>query len=177
MDRHRLKDSLRHGNLAFDVMACSAIGGASLALFFFLLDIIDGRPLFTPSLCGSVLFLDAPAERFSEVSLSMVAGYTVVHFALFALIGLVGSVLAHLVDQLAERATVVLLGVVAIEVVFFSVARLWLPGVIGILGTGRILVANVIAGVGIGVYLMHFRHQIEWHAKGDEALRKRSSPA
>ena len=67
MDRRAFFTSLHHGNLAFDVMACSAIGGVTLGLYFFVLDAIDGRALYTPMLLGSVLFEGASVESVTRI--------------------------------------------------------------------------------------------------------------
>jgi hypothetical protein len=177
MDKTGFKTSLSHGNFTFDVMACSAIGGGSLALFFLFTDIVDGRALFTPSLLGTVLFTAAPADSVTGISLSMVAGYTAVHFAVFALIGIVASILTHAADFSEDRVTPILLGIVAIEVFFFGVASNLMPGVLEIVGAGRVIMANVIAGAGIGAYLLHYRHQMEWRPGPGEEVAEHTHHA
>jgi hypothetical protein len=67
---------LRHRNLSFDTAACSTIGGASLGLFFFVLDAIEGHAFFTPMLLGSVLFEGMPATEAAQLSVPIIAGYT-----------------------------------------------------------------------------------------------------
>ncbi|HET9947919.1 MAG TPA: hypothetical protein VFQ22_03220, partial [Longimicrobiales bacterium] len=42
-------------DLAFDAFYGGAIGGSTIALFFLVVDGLQGRPLFTPSLIGHVL--------------------------------------------------------------------------------------------------------------------------
>ena len=164
MDRNAFNESLGHGNLLYDVMACSAIGGGTLALFFFLLDIIDGHALFTPSLMGAVLFQGADAGSFQGISLSLTAGYTVMHFAVFAVVGLVMSLVVHAADFSEDRVTPIVVAILAIELAFFASVTVFLPGIIEVIGAGRIIVANILAGGGIGVYLIDLRHRVEWRS-------------
>lgn len=164
MDTTAFYKSLRHGNLGFDVAACSAIGGASLGLFFFALDVIEGRPFFTPMLLGSVLLEGTLASATGEVSILTVATYTLFHFAAFAVIGLAASILAHLADYATDPKPLIATGLLAIEIASFAVAGIGFPGVIEALGIARIAMANLVAAAGIGIYLFHFRRRYEWKA-------------
>lgn len=161
MDRTAFVSSLHHGNLFFDVMTCSAIGGASLGLFFFFLDAIAGQPLYTPMLLGSILFYGAEVGSISGIDLSTVAGYTFVHFAAFAVVGLVASLLAHYADFSDDPKPLVAIGILTIEVASFAMATFAFPGAIVALGAGRIGVANVFAAGCIGLYLTRYRRPYE----------------
>ena len=57
--------SARTGTIAdtlYDAFYSGGIAGSIVALFFLLLDAIEGQPFFTPSLMGTVLFSGVPAE-------------------------------------------------------------------------------------------------------------------
>lgn len=166
MKRKAFRESLHHGNLGFDVMACAAIGGATVSLYFFLLDVIAGKAFYTPMLLGRVLFDGAVASEVSvrPLDIGIIAAYTLVHFAAFAVVGLAASLLAHLADFSDDRHGVVAVGVLAIEVASFSVGAIVFPGAIAALGVARIAVANLLAAVTMTVYLVHYRHKLEWHA-------------
>jgi len=165
MDKQAFRQSLHHGNLSFDVMTCSAIGGVVLSLYFFILDIIAGRPLYTPMLLGSILFEGAPASSVASAPLDIwiVAAYTIVHFAAFGVIGLAASLLAHLADFARDRHILVAVGVLSIEIVSFCMGAWAFPGAIAALGASRIAIANLLAAAGMIVYLAHYRHKLEWH--------------
>jgi hypothetical protein len=164
MDTSAFYKSLRHGNLSFDIAACSTIGGASLGLFFFVLDAIEGHAFFTPMLLGSVLFEGIPATEAAQLSVPIIAGYTLVHFRVFAVIGLAASILAHVADYATDPKPLIATGVLAIEIASFGVAGIGFPGVIETLGVARIAMANLVAAAGIGIYLFHYRRRFEWKA-------------
>lgn len=162
MDRARFVASLRHGNLTFDVMTCSAIGGGTLGLFFFVVDAIAGQPLHTPMVLGSILFQGTAAAQVGEVDINIVAGYTFVHFAAFAVIGVFASLLAHAADHAEDPATLVAIGIFGLELASFVGLAFVFPGAISELGVARIALANVLAGGCIAWYLVRYRHRLEW---------------
>src|SRR5262245_60402216 len=64
------------------------LGAFVIALFFFVVDWIEGRPLWTPAALGSALFLGQRLAPDATPPLALVAGYTGIHFLVFAGIGL-----------------------------------------------------------------------------------------
>src|SRR5215831_17901949 len=81
------------------------IGAATIAVWFLLLDALNGRPLHTPTVLGTALFrhgtgLDAPDSL--STSAEMVLMYTWVHALVFCVIGVVASKLIALVERVPE---------------------------------------------------------------------------
>ena len=103
MDRQQFIKTLRHGNLGFDVMMCAAIGASAVSLFFFFTDAMAGRGLYTPMLMGSVLFQGAEAESVKGLDIQIVAAFTLVHLATFAVVGFAASLLAP--ERLSTRSS------------------------------------------------------------------------
>jgi hypothetical protein len=85
-------------DVLYESFYSGAIGGAVIALFFLVLDIVGGRPLFTPSLVGSVLFFGESAEAVTGVRLEGVALASIVHLLAFMLLGLMASWVVRLVE-------------------------------------------------------------------------------
>ena len=67
------------GDRLYETFVCGGVGGAAVVLFFLAVDVTANRPLFTPSLVGSVLFLGADAASVEGVSLGAVSAATVGH--------------------------------------------------------------------------------------------------
>lgn len=135
------------------------IGAAAVALWFFALDLIEGRMLYTPAALGSALFANASSPAEVQTTAGMVIGYTVLHVASFVIIGVVA---AALVSE-AEKDPPVLLGL-ALLFVTFEVLMLGLVAIVAswLLQTidwWAIVLANVIAAIAMGAYLwkMHPR--------------------
>lgn len=76
------------------------IGGATIALFFLVVDSIQGRPMFTSSLLGQALFEGADPASVTEVRLDMVAYFTIVHLVSFLVLG---GMLSYLCQATGSR--------------------------------------------------------------------------
>jgi hypothetical protein len=150
------------GNVLYDSLMSASIGGSAVALFYLVIDIARGEPFFTPSVLGTALFSGVSAAAVSDVSLSMAAAYTVVHFAVFGALGTGAALLVHKVEKGSDPILMLLALFVAFEVGFVAFSATIMPGVIESLGAVRVAFANLLAAGGMAAYLLHFRHIEEW---------------
>ncbi len=158
---HKVKHS--GADLAYDSIYSGALGGSAVALFFLAADVIDGQALFTPSLIGSVLFLGAEPEDVVRINLGAVAYSSFAHMTAFAMIGTVISWLVHEIELHSRHPIVVLVMVFSIlEVSFFVLCPLVLPGVIDELGILRIGGANLFAALTMAVFFMLSHREDAW---------------
>ena len=151
-------------NILYDAFGAGWVGGSIVALFFLLLDSIQGQPFFTPSLMGTVLFTSTPAESANVVNMGMVAAYTVVHFVAF---GILGGVLALLIRQVELRsrhpALMLVTSFLVLEVLFVAAAALLMPGVVAAVGAGKIVAANVLGAIGMASFLLAQHRPDLWY--------------
>ena len=160
------------GDYAYDAIYIGGIGGGLVALFFLVLDVVTrGEALFTPSLMGSVLFESARPGAVTTVNMMAVAKYSAVHFVGFGLLGLFLSILTHQAEIRARHPVVVIAVVfVVLEVAFWVGASLAIPGVIEALGPLAVAAANLLAAVGISLFLV-FTHRPDLWLRVRRALR------
>jgi hypothetical protein len=140
--------------MAFESFYGGAIGGSVIALFFLVVDSLGGRPLLTPSILGSTLFLGESADTVIAVRLDAVAYATVVHFAAFGLFGLAATRIVRFVEVrggsfLAAATTLF----VITEVGFVLAANVLAPGLLRRLGQGTVLVGNLLTAVVMTLFL------------------------
>ena len=88
--------------VAQEGIAAGIVGAAVVALWFLILDLLSGRPLYTPTVLGTALFrggrgLAAPETL--PISTEMVLMYTWVHALAFCVIGGVASRLLALSEK------------------------------------------------------------------------------
>ena len=144
------------GDLIFDAFYIAGIGGGIVALFFLIYDVVTrGDAFFTPSLMGSVLFEGAAAESVETVSVTAMMKFTLAHLFAFSVLGISLSWLTHQAE-IRSRHPVLVVGLVfvALEVAFWLGASLLIPGVLERLGVLPVAIANLLAAVGIGMFLM-----------------------
>ena len=104
--------SVRSSSIAIDGVFAGVIGGLTVALFYLLIDTIQGRPLWTPSLLGSALFLGSSVEKMTAVNVPMVFAYTGVHMAMFVAAGMVFSFMVAQFESNPPLAVLLILAVV-----------------------------------------------------------------
>jgi hypothetical protein len=131
------------------------LGAATIALWFFLLDGLAGRPLHTPTVLGTALFRRGAGLASPEtlaVSLEMVLMFTWVHAMAFAVLGGVASWLLGLAERHPSFGFGVLLLFVVFQFAFVAAAMIFAAPVLKILTWPAILVANLIAAAVMAAY-------------------------
>lgn len=136
-------------------IVAGVIGAVTVALWFFVVDLVNGRPLYTPTVLGTALFRRGGGLSSIEtlpISMEMVLMFTWAHGLAFAAIG---GVVARLLTT-AERHPSVGFGIFLLFVIFeagFTVAAmLFAAPILKALTWPAILVANLLAAAAIGVY-------------------------
>jgi hypothetical protein len=140
-----------------DGFFAGVIGAGLVAVWYLLLDLVGGRPLFTPSLLGSVLFKGATDAAGVVVEPQVVAWYTAVHFLAFLGLGMVSSWLAAQFERFPTVGVAMLFLFVIFETGWFIVAFTVGRAVLGTLGLWTIAIANLLAAAGMATYLLR-RH-------------------
>ncbi len=75
----------------FEGVVAGFVGAAAIAIYFFALDLIAGRPLATPNALGAVLASGAVPPPDEPIQLVLIAFYSVVHASLFVIVGLAAA--------------------------------------------------------------------------------------
>jgi len=141
------------------------LAGLTVALWFLVVDSLAGRPFHTPTvLAGAFAGYDITTP-----TLRVVAVYTVVHLAVFAMLGAaVAELIAAL--RLPPRLLLgVLFGIVAQELVFYTGLLLTGTSRVALVPWPHVIAANVLSGFVLMTYL--HRAQRDEHPLGVAALR------
>ena len=144
--------STRHQVRAEGVTA-GVLGAAGVALWFFVVDLLAGQPIYTPALLGQAM-LSILGQGADHSVLFNAAAYTVFHALAFIGVGVVASELVDVTARVPQRGAGLLLFFVVFEVGFyFGVLALSLPDILGALVWYQIFAANLLASVLMGGYL------------------------
>lgn len=153
-------------DLIYESLYCAAIGGSAVALFFLVVDAWNGRMLFTPSLMWGVLFGGADAaalDAANEVRLEWVSYATGLHLAAFGLLGIGVALLAHEIELHVRRPFVAFFILfLVVQESFMIAAYTVMPGVMEVLGWGKVLLANLLAAAGITAFLWQSHSPEAW---------------
>jgi hypothetical protein len=163
------------GDILYETFYSGAIGGSLLALLFLLSDAVHGHALFTPSVLGSTLLLGAPLRATQSPGLESVAWFSVVHFALFGALGLIGSLLVRSMEARENRPTWVTLALFGImEAGFFLPLRALVPGLPALLGYARVSGINLLTAAVMVLFLHHAR-RVDAEAEAEVRARARDA--
>lgn len=134
------------------------IGASAVALFFLVIDMIEGRPLWSPHALGSALFLGQRPDAQAAPQAVMVLAYTIAHGVVFIAFGVPAAFQVLARGEPMRRASAAIAVAVALfigfEVVFFAFGELFLEGIIGALGVFRVSIGNALAAALMAAFLV-----------------------
>jgi hypothetical protein len=136
---------LREGAVA------GVIGATAVAVWFFVVDVLGGQPMFTPRVLGEGL-LSIFGSSPEPAAVNIIA-YTVFHYAAFILVGILVVFLVHTGERMPSVLAGSLILFVAIELGFYGLVALLQESVLGNLAWYQILAGNLLAAVLMGTYI------------------------
>ena len=131
------------------------LGGLTVAVWFLVVDLVQGRPLYTPTVLGTALFGRGVWPTTLESvppSLEMVAMFTWVHLLAFAVVGVVVSRLITMAEQHPSLGFGFMLLFVILEACFTAAVMIVAAPVLRALTWPLILVANLLAAAVMAGY-------------------------
>ena len=145
-------------------LVAGVLGAATIAVWFLIVDTINGRPLYTPTVLGTALFrggagLDHPENL--PVSFEMVIAFTWVHTLLFAAIGGIAARLLAFAEHTANVGFGIILLFVVFEFGFVAVTTIFAEEILRSLAWPAVLVGNLLAAAVMGAYF--WRHHPNLH--------------
>src|SRR6266516_1113497 len=81
----QLNRILREGFIA------GCIGAAAVAVWFLVVDTLNGRPFFTPAMLGSAVFWGVHDPARVIIQYSNIIGYTMIHVSAFVVVGCIAA--------------------------------------------------------------------------------------
>lgn len=131
-------------------VAAGIVGATVMAFWFLVVDSSQGTPFRTPNfVAGSLLGNDS-----LQMGVGPIILYTLVHYAMFVLVGLLASwVLVH-VETASPMLLGLVLGFLCFDVVFYGSVAIAGVNVIQSLGWPEVLTGNLLAGMAV-LYTLH----------------------
>ncbi|MBI4546044.1 MAG: hypothetical protein HY703_12660, partial [Gemmatimonadetes bacterium] len=125
------------------------VAATALAVFFLVVDTVEGRPLYTPAFLASVL----AGLGEVEIGFGLIAMYTALHYAVFILIGMGVVWLLHRTETGASYLLGIVLGFLLFDVIFYAGVLITGVDVVRELGWPELMSGNLIAGLVLMGYL------------------------
>jgi hypothetical protein len=147
--------------IILDGALAGVIGAIVVAIWIFIFDLARGHPLQTPLLLARDLLALGSAGSHDAAALLLLA-YTVLHFAAFIAIGIIGALLLEAAEGEPPFIYSVLIFTAAFEVFFIAVALFLGPDVSAELRWWAIVVGNLLATAAMAAFFFS-RHQALAH--------------
>jgi hypothetical protein len=138
---------LREGFIA------GCIGAGTVALWFLVVDAVNGRPFFTPAMLGSAVFWGAQDPSQVVIEYSRIIGYTMIHVSAFVVVGCIAAALAAEVEIAPPTLFLVVVAFCFFEFGFYILVALLARPLLGALAWWNVAIGNAIAALGMGYYL------------------------
>jgi hypothetical protein len=128
------------------------VGAVAVAVWFFLIDIVEGRPFFTPALLGSMVFWGVRDAADVVISFQTVAAYTVIHCLAFVVVGVIVSRLLSDAEKEPNLLGVLLQLFIGLELGFHAISALLFTSISAEVAWFNVAIANLIAAGAMGYY-------------------------
>ncbi|GMR12965.1 MAG: hypothetical protein BMS9Abin29_1160 [Gemmatimonadota bacterium] len=129
------------------------LGAGVVALWFWIIDLVQGQPFFTPGALGSALFFGSTDLDAVTVSAVTVIGYTAVHITAFITTGIIAAAIACYAEDTPPLVLAAVLLFVTFEALFMGLMALLAEFLLGDLAWWSIALGNLLATVSMGYYL------------------------
>ena len=130
-------------------VAGGLLAGLVVALWFLVADTVAGHPFRTPALLAGVLL----NREFTEVTFRLIAVYTVLHFGVFAILGVGMASLSAAFTAPPRLLLGLVFGVLLQEVTFYIGLLLLHSPHLGVVAWPHVVGANIAAGLVLVGYL------------------------
>jgi hypothetical protein len=141
---------LKYHPLLADGLITGAIGAATIALWFLVLDVLAGRPFFTPAALGSALLLGAQIPADVRLTPGIIGAYTLLHLTAFFAVGVAVEWGARQLERFPSFWMVSLLAVILLDILFVGIVGSLALWVLGAVGLWAVVVANLLAVSAMG---------------------------
>ncbi|MFO8173382.1 MAG: hypothetical protein R6T96_03805 [Longimicrobiales bacterium] len=142
------------------------VGAVTVALWFFAVDLIGGTPLRTPGILGSVVFLGVSSPDEAVINFTTVALYTLLHGAVFFLVGIGTTVLVRAADQTPSFLALFVPLTVVLQALFVGGVAIIAQFLLGSIAWWSVLGGNLLASFLMGSLLLY------WHPATAKRLRE-----
>jgi hypothetical protein len=153
----------RTSSLYEEGIVAGLLGAATIAVWFLILDTIQGRPLYTPTVLGAALFrsgVGLPAPENLAASFELVIWFTWVHVLVFVVLGSAAAWLLGLAERDPNFGFGILLFLVVFMFGFIGVSLVFAEEVLHALAWPAILIGNLLAAGAMAWYFWRRHPQL-----------------
>jgi hypothetical protein len=144
---------LRGHHLLTKGLITGMIGAGAVALWFLILDLLTNSPFYTPAALGSVVLFGATSPAEVQLNVAVIATYTMIHLASFAVVGIALVWSAERLEQMPSMWLMGLLAFIVLEALFLGIVGSLGGWVLGTVSWWSVGIGNLIAVAAMGKWV------------------------
>jgi len=129
-----------------------SIGAVSVAVWFSIIDLIEGRPFFTPAALGSKIFFNIGDPAKITVGVLPVLSYTGLHFLAFFIVATTAALIFKETRKNQNVLWYALEFFIVLEVGFYSLVGMLFTPLLAELAWINLAIGNLISSIAMGWY-------------------------
>ncbi len=137
------------------------IGAVAVAAWFLLVDVIAGRPFFTPAVLGSAVFFGLRDPTVVTISFQAVLAYTSIHILAFVAVGIAAAGVFKEAEKDRGVLWLALEFFIVFEFGFYAVVALVFMPLLAELAWFSVAIGNLIAAGGMGYYFVRIHPMLK----------------
>lgn len=144
---------LQPRRIVFEGFVSGLIGAGAVALWFLIVDTLNGQPFFTPAMLGAAVFEGLRDPSLVQVSFPPVIMYSMLHVVAFLAVGAVAAILVAEAEEFPSMLWPLIVLFVVFEFGFYIVVATLLTPLLAALAWVNVAIGNLLAAVGMGIFL------------------------
>jgi hypothetical protein len=154
-----------------EALSTGLLGAATVALWFFVVDLISGAPLRTPGILGSAVLLGISSPEEAVINTTTVGLYSLLHGAVFFLVGIGTTAIIRAADRTPSLLALFIPLTVVLQALFVGGTAVLAQFLLGTIAWWAVLGGNLLASFLMGSLLLYWHPVTAENIKGNEPLR------
>lgn len=151
-------------HVSYEGVMAGTLGAVTVALWFFIIDVLQGRPLYTPTVLASALLYGEPNLTLAgALAWRFTLGFTFVHWLVFTALGGFVAWMLGVAERNANLGFGVLLLFALMEVGFLAVVAVFAQTIFQVISWQMVLVGNLLATTVMGLYFWRQHAHMEMY--------------
>ena len=140
-----------------EALSTGLVGAVTVALWFFVVDVVSGTPFRTPAILGSALVLGISSPDEVVINATTVGLYSIFHGAVFFLVGIGTTVIIRAADRAPSVLGLFIPLTLVLQALFAGLTAILAEVLLGAIAWWSVLGGNLVASFLMGSLLLY------WH--------------
>ncbi len=158
-------DGANTRSFLYESLSVGLLGAATVAVWFFLVDLVGGTPFQTPGILGSAVFRGITSPDEVAINATTVGLYSLLHGAVFFLVGIGTTALVRAADRTPSILALFVPLTVVLQALFVGGVAIVAQSLLGAIAWWAVLGGNLVASFLMGSLLLY------WHPVTARRLR------